>query len=127
MKQLLMVVMAAMVPIIPSTYNLSEITSALSSGNVDRLDNYFENQVSITLFNKTNLYSKEKAVDLLKNFFNDFPPTGFRQMHQGVSKGEDSQFCIGNLATSGKTFRVYIFMRVVGDKSYIKELRFNEE
>ena len=127
MKQLLVVVMVAMIPSMSTTYNLSEITSALSSGNVDRLESYFDNQVSITLFSKTNLYSKEKAVDLLKNFFNDFPPNGFRQMHQGVSKGEDSQFCIGNLTTSGKTFRVYIFMRVVGDKGYIKELRFNEE
>ncbi|MCB0521576.1 MAG: DUF4783 domain-containing protein, partial [Saprospiraceae bacterium] len=46
---------------------------------------------------------------------------------QGASKGQDSQYCIGNLVASSGTFRVYVYMKVSGGKYLIQELRFDKE
>lgn len=126
MKQLLL---ATIILILPNFFgpNLNEIKEAIGSGSVTKLSSYFDENIEITLFGKRGVYSKSQAVQLLNNFFQDFQAAGFRQVHEGTSKGGDSQFCIGNLKTQSKTFRVYIFMRVEANRSFIKELRFNEE
>lgn len=107
--------------------NLGSITDAISKGNATELSKFFDQSVEIAILDEEDVYNKTQAVSIIKDFFVKHKPTSFSQVHQGTSKGQDSKYCIGNLTTSTATFRVYIYMKVVGNDYTIQELRFDEE
>ncbi len=107
--------------------NLDSITQALSSGNVEVLSKYFDESVEIAVADEEDVYDKAEAKTILASFFTANKPAKFDQVHKGTSKGQDSVYCIGNLETSTKSYRVYVFLRVEGGKQFIQELRFDEE
>ncbi len=107
--------------------NLDAITKAISTGNADALGQYFDNSVEIAVLDKEETYAKAEAVKVVKDFFAKNKPTTFKQVHQGASKGQDSQYCIGNMTAASGTYRVYIYMKVSGTKQVIQELRFDKE
>ena len=106
---------------------LSDITKAISNGDVAALSGYFDQTVEIALQDEEDVYNKEEATSIIKRFFSQNKPKSFSQVHQGTSKGNDSQYCIGNLVTEDANFRVYIYMRVDGNQYRIQELRFDRE
>lgn len=107
--------------------NLDAITKAISSGNADVLGQYFDANVEIAIQDKEDTYSKSEAIKVVKDFFSKNKPSSFKQVHQGASKGQDSQYCIGNLTATSGTFRVYIYLKVSTGKQVIQELRFDKE
>ena len=107
--------------------NLDSITSALSQGNVEVLSTYFDESVEISVADEDDIYDKAEAKTILTDFFATNKPSKFDQVHKGTSKGQDSVYCIGNLNTAKKTYRVYVLLRVEGGKQFIQELRFDEE
>ncbi|MCC6726737.1 MAG: DUF4783 domain-containing protein [Saprospiraceae bacterium] len=107
--------------------NLDAITKAISSGNADALGPYFDANVEIAVMDKEETYSKTEAVKVVKDFFSKNKPSSFKQVHQGASKGQDSQYCIGNMTAASGTYRVYIYLKVSGGKQVIQELRFDKE
>lgn len=107
--------------------NLDAISKAISSGNADALGQYFDTTVEIAIMDKEETYAKTQAVQAVKDFFAKNKPSSFKQVHQGASKGQDSQYCIGNMIATSGTYRVYIYMKVSGTKQVIQELRFDKE
>ncbi|MCF8246095.1 MAG: DUF4783 domain-containing protein [Saprospiraceae bacterium] len=107
--------------------NLDAITKAISSGNADALGQYFDSSVEIAVLDKEETYTKAQAIQVMKDFFTKNKPSSFKQVHQGASKGQDSQYCIGNMTATSGTYRVYIYMKVSGTKQVIQELRFDKE
>ena len=107
--------------------NLDSITTALSQGNVEVLATYFDESVEISVADEEDVYDKAEAKTILADFFATNKPSKFDQVHKGTSKGQDSVYCIGNLNTSTKSYRVYVFLRVDGGKQFIQELRFDAE
>ncbi|MFT4760989.1 MAG: hypothetical protein ACI9XO_004875 [Paraglaciecola sp.] len=106
---------------------LSAISQAISAGDADALGTYFDAQVEISVLDNEDYYSKTEAVAVVKKFFAQHKPQSFKEMHQGTSKGKDSQYCIGNLVANGGTFRVYVYMKNSGAQPVIQELRFDKE
>lgn len=107
--------------------NLDAISKAISSGNADALGQYFDTTVEIAIMDKEETYAKTQAIQAVKDFFAKNKPSSFKQVHQGASKGQDSQYCIGNMIATSGTYRVYIYMKVSGTKQVIQELRFDKE
>lgn len=96
----------------------------MKSGNDTEVAKYFDKTVEITFSDKSNSYSKQKAQQILHDFFIENPVTNFDVIHQ--SKNDDSQYCIGNLVTKNGTFRTTIYVKQSGDKELIQELRFDQ-
>lgn len=107
--------------------NLPDITKAISSGDADALGQYFDQSVEVAVLDQEDIYDKAQAVGVVKQFFAKNAPKSFSQVHQGASKGADSQYVIGNLNTSGGTFRAYVYVKTSGGKTLIQELRFDKE
>lgn len=107
--------------------NLNEISTAIRSGNADALSQFFDESVEISILDDENIYDKSEAKSVIKTFFAKHKPTAFNQIHQGASKGQDAQYCIGNLKSNSGSFRVYLYLKVSGGKHIIKELRFDKE
>jgi hypothetical protein len=106
---------------------LSDISRALSTGDVESLGRYFDSSVELSILEQEDVYDRNGAMAAVRDFFTKNPPRSFNQVHQGSSKGNDAEYCIGNLSTANGTFRVYIYLQVTAGKYRIQELRFDEE
>ena len=104
---------------------LNDITNAISAGNADALGRHFDDKVEVAVKDVEKTYSKSEAINVVRDFFSKNKPTSFKQVHQGASKGQDSQYVIGNMSAQSGAFRVYVFMKVSGSQHIIQELRFD--
>ena len=111
----------------PQGPGLDAIKTALGAGNVDELLKFIGESVEISISDKEQVYSKTQAGDALRSFFGQNKPKSFAQMHQGSSRENSDQYCIGNLATGGATWRVYIYLKTGTTQAQIREIRFDKE
>ncbi len=128
MKKLLLftILLSTMTAMTPAQdASLTAITSAISSGDADALGRYFDANVEVAIKDAEKTYSKTEAVKVVKDFFVKNKPGNFKQVHQGASKGQDSQYIIGNLTANTGSFRVYVFMKVNSGNNVIQEIRFD--
>ena len=96
----------------------------MKSGNAAEVAKYFDENVEITFSDKSSSYSKQKAEQVLRDFFTTNPVSSFDIIHQ--SKNDDSQYCIGNLVTKNGTFRTTIYVKQKSQQQLIQELRFGQ-
>ncbi len=104
------------------TGSLDAVIGALRSGNASQLSGYFDDNVELTLPDKSDSYSKAQAQLIVKDFFSNNGVKGFELKHKGDSPG--GHFCIGTLQTSAGNFRTNVFMKTKGGKEVVKEIRF---
>ena len=107
--------------------SLEAISKALNAGDVENLSKYFADNVEISILDNEQVYTKAKATEVVRTFFNSNKPKTFSQVHQGTSRENSDQYCIGNLASSTGNYRVYLYLKVNGTNLSIKEIRFDKE
>ena len=126
MKRLFTYLMTASVVLLTSftvqNSNIDEVIGALRSGNSSELSKYFDDNVELTLPDKSDNYSKAQAQLIVKDFFNNNGIKGFDLKHKGDSPG--GHFCIGTLQTNTGNFRTNVFMKAKNGKEVVKEIRF---
>lgn len=106
---------------------LDAITSALSAGDADALSKYFGDKVEISINDREEVYDKAKATEVLRTFFASSKPKVFDAMHKGQSRENSDQYCIGKLNAGSGSYRVYVYYRVTGTSTSIREMRFDKE
>ncbi|MGZ3852595.1 MAG: DUF4783 domain-containing protein [Flavisolibacter sp.] len=111
-------VLAAFKPIA----GLDDVINALKAGNAQELSKYIDDNIEISLPNKSDNYSRAQAIMVLKDFFNNNGVTGFDVQFKGENGG--GQYCIGNLKTKSGVYRTTVFMKSKGGSQVIKEIRF---
>jgi len=99
---------------------------ALKSGNTAELSKYFNSSIELSIPGQQEIYSKQQAELILKNFFAKHVPAGFTVVHKGGGN-EGSQYAIGNLTTSSGKYRVTMLIKYKENKPYIHQLLFDEE
>ncbi len=128
MKKMLVLLMFA--PFALAAYqgnpSLDAIAKALSSGDAAALSQYFSDNVEISILDKEQMYPKAKATEIVRSFFNDNKPKSFSQVHQGTSRENSDQYCIGNMAATTGSYRVYIYLKMSGNTATIQEIRFDK-
>src|SRR6266513_2846883 len=102
--------------------NLDEVIGALKDGKAAELGKYMDDNIEVTLPDKSNNYSKAQAVLILKDFFDNNEVKAFEVKHKGEQNG--GQFCVGTLQTKSGNYRTTIFMKTKTGKDYIKTIRF---
>ena len=101
---------------------LDDVINSLRSGNATELSKYVDDNIEISLPNKSDSYSRQQAVMILQYFFNTNGVKGFDVVHKGDNGG--SQFCIGTLQTRSGNYRTTVFMKTKNGKQLVKEIRF---
>jgi len=101
---------------------LDDVINALKGGNAQELSKYIDDNVEISLPDKSDNYSRSQAVMVLKDFFNNNGVTGLDVQFKGENGG--GQYCIGNLKTKSGVYRTTVFMKTKDNKQVIKEIRF---
>ena len=72
-----------------------DISNALKIGSSSLLAKYFNSSIKLTLIDNEDMFSKEQAEQIIKNFFIHHPPKSFVIKHEGGKEG--SQYFIGDL------------------------------
>ena len=116
------VVIAFLISAFKPIAGLDDVISALKTGNAQELSKYIDDNIEISLPDKTDNYGKSQAVMVLKDFFNNNGVTGFDVQFKG--ENGSGQYCIGDLKTKSGVYRTTVFMKVKNDKQVIKEIRF---
>lgn len=107
--------------------DLDEITKAIGKGDIATLSKFLDESVEIAILEEEDIYDKSEAVNVLTNFFAQYKPSSYSQVHKGTSKGKDSKYLIGNYLSGGKSYRVYLYLSVSEGNYRIQELRFDKE
>jgi len=100
------------------------IVDALRTGNTAVLSGYFNTSIELAILDQEDIYSKQQAELIMKDFFAKHVPSSFVILHKGGKEG--SQYAIGNLVTSSGKFRVTLWIKMTQNKPYIHQLRFEE-
>lgn len=103
--------------------SIDEVINALRAGNSGDLARNFDDNIELTLPDKSDNYSKAQAQVILKDFFANNGVKGFELKHKGDSPG-GGHFCIGTMQTNSGNFRINVFMKVKNGKEVVKEIRF---
>ncbi len=106
---------------------LDKISDALSTGNATEVALFFDKNVELTTTKEGASYSKAQAEVILRKFFEENVPTGFKPEHQGTSP-EGSRYIIGTFTTTTSKFRVYVYAKPLDNKVFrVQELRFEKQ
>lgn len=105
-----------------SRSGLDDVISAMRSGNATELVKYIDDNVEISVPDKSDRYSRSQAVVVLQDFFNSNGVKNFEVKHKGDNGG--SQFCIGTLQTRAGAYRTTIYMTTRNGKQLVKEIKF---
>ena len=119
---ILLIVLLAMTPGFAQQKNIDAVIIALRAGSASELSKYFDDNVELTLPDKSDSYSKAQAQLIIRDFFGNNGVKGFELKHKGDSPG--GQFCVGTLQTGTGSFRTTLFMKIKGGKEVVKEIRF---
>ncbi len=101
---------------------LDDVISALRSGNATELAKYVDDNIEITLPDKSDNYSRAQALMILQDFFANNGVRTFEVKHKGDNGG--NQFCIGTLHTKAGSYRTIIFMKSKNGKQLVKQMKF---
>jgi hypothetical protein len=101
------------------------VINAISTGNSAILAGYFNTSLELAILDKEDIYTKQQAEQIMRDFFARNTPSSFTILHKGGKEG--SQYAIGNLVTPGNVYRVTILVKVKDNKSLIHQLRFEKD
>ncbi len=131
MKTLLIISLAVFGNLFPQVDQapvaLDDVCRAIGSGNVAELSAVMDEEVQLTILDKEDYYNRAEAAAALKSFFAANTPSSFGKVHQGASKSEDAEYCIGTLATAQGPFRVYVYVAKNSAGVLLQEIRFERE
>lgn len=103
----------------------TKIFDAMQVGNASELSNYFNSSIELVILNNDDIYSRQHAEQMVRNFFSKNNPVSFTLLHQGGRDG--AKYAIGKLDTNTKSFRIYFLVKDDSGSPLIHQLRIEEE
>ena len=105
---------------------IDDIASAIRSGNPKNISKYFIENIDLKIVEQENVYSKQQAEAILKDFFTKHIVKSYTVAHKSEPKN-GSQYVIGTLDTSNGKFRTNIFIKTTGAQTLIQQFRIEKE
>ncbi len=124
MKHIILYTTLAAALIVAPALSMNEIIQAFKKGSATDVATYLDNSVEITLNSQNNTYNKRQASKVITDFFEKNKVSDFKVLHQSESGG--TAYCIGNLATSGGTYRLTLFAKDKNGNMLLQEIRFEK-
>lgn len=103
-----------------------EIAQAIGAGKVKEISKHFIENIDLTVLDDEDVYSKQQAEMILKDFFTKHPAKSFAIIHKSTPKN-GSQYIIGSLDTENGRFRVYFLCKTSGNDMLIQQFRIETE
>ena len=98
------------------------ISAAIRSGNPKNISKYFIENIDLKVINQEDVYSKQQAEMILKDFFTKHPVKSYTVSHKSELKA-GSQYILGVLETTNGKFRIYFLTKINGAETHIHQFR----
>jgi Domain of unknown function (DUF4783) len=105
---------------------IDDISTGIRSGNPKNISKYFIENIDLKVIEREDVYSKQQAEMILKDFFYKHPVKSFTVAHKSTPKA-GSQYIIGTLETSNGKFRTYFLIKTTGAETLIQQFRIETE
>jgi hypothetical protein len=105
---------------------IDDISSAIRSGNPKSITAFFIENVDLKVIAQEDVYSKQQAEMILRDFFSKHAVRSFAVAHKSEQRN-GSQYVIGTLDTSNGKFRTYYLLKSVGGQTLIQQFRIETE
>ena len=105
---------------------IDDVASAIRSGNPKNISKFFIEHIDMKMIDKEDVYSKQQAEMILKDFFDKHIVKTYTVAHKSEPKN-GSQYVIGALETSSGKFRTYFLIKTTGDKTLVQQFRIENE
>jgi hypothetical protein len=105
---------------------IDDIASGIRTGNPANISKYFIENIDLKIIDQEDVYSKQQAEMILKNFFSKHPVKTYTIAHKSEPKN-GSQYVIGTLETSNGKFRTYFLIKTTGAQTLIQQFRIEIE
>jgi len=105
---------------------IDDIAAAIRSGNPKNISKYFIENIDLKIIKQEDVYSKQQAEMILKDFFGKHVIKSFTVAHKSEPKN-GSQYVIGTLETVNGKFRTYFLIKTAGGQTLIHQFRIESE
>ena len=99
-----------------------ELFQAFKSSNATKVASYFDQTVDLSFPGNEGVFSRNQSELMLQDFFTKNPVKNFYLKHENKS-ADGSVSAIGTLHCQTGVFRVFFYLKKVGDSQQLKELR----
>ena len=104
---------------------LARIEAAIRSGDAINLSNYFNQSIEVTTDEKDEVYSKNQAQFVIKDFFIKYPIKSFNILHKGNSN--QTYYAVGMYVSNRGSFDANLFLKKNGSSFLIDQIRFEKD
>ncbi|MCX6297220.1 MAG: DUF4783 domain-containing protein, partial [Bacteroidetes bacterium] len=105
---------------------IDDIAAAIRSGNPKNISKFFIDNIDLKVIEQEDVYSKQQAEMILKDFFTKHPVKTYTVAHKSQPKA-GSQYVIGTLETTNGKFRTYFLIKTLGSQTLIQQFRIETE
>ncbi|MCE3007324.1 MAG: DUF4783 domain-containing protein [Bacteroidetes bacterium] len=103
----------------------AQIERSIAGANASSLSAYFGSQVEVTINDQDNVYSKDQATFVIKEFFQDHPVRSFKILHTGSSN--NTYYAVGEYYSTRGRYDTNVFIKKNGNSYLIEQIRFESE
>jgi len=125
-KSLIIVFFIALAGISFTADIIDDIATAIRSGNPKSISKYFIDNIDFKVLEQEDIYSKQQAEMMLKDFFTKHPVKSYTVAHKSTPKN-GSQYVIGTLETTTGKFRTYFLIKTAGTQTLIHQFKIENE
>lgn len=104
-----------------------QVEAALKASSSKELTKFLHEKVEIKLEGERKEYSVNQAEVILKQFFQQYPATGFEFIHNGNNSSGGIVYAIGTYSSDGGDHRVVIRARTFDEITKVYRLEFTKE
>lgn len=125
-KMIIITILALLTIAMPAKANLpAGIANAFKAGSAEKISNYLETTLEMSISGKRSMYSKAQATQVLESFFQANKPTSLVEKHNG-GRG-NSQFSVFTFSAGGANYRATIFYKGSGDTVRISQITIEKD
>lgn len=105
---------------------IDDVAAAIRSGNPKNISKYFIENIDFKVLEQEDIYSKQQAEMILKDFFAKHSVKTYTVAHKSAPKN-GSQYVIGTLETSNGKFRTYFLLKTSGTQTLVHQFKIETE
>ena len=102
-----------------------QIARSIQAGNSASLTTQFAANVEVATPAADGAYSSKQAQFVVADFFKDFPVKSFKIVHKGNSGS--THYAVGSYTSTKGVFDTNIFIKKIGGKFVVSQIRFEAE
>lgn len=125
-KSFIILLLLSFTTMISSADVIDDIAAAIRSGNPKNISKYFIENIDLKIIKQEDVYSKQQAEMILKDFFSKHAVKSYAVAHKSEQKN-GSQYVIGTLETANGKFRTYFLIKTTGGQTLIQQFRIESE